>query len=595
MSKPVANGRIHRRSVLRGGSLGALGVLSASLLGCSADDADDSDASPTSTSGQSTGTGGVTPGGTLRLAISYDVNNYDPIRTNEFTANRFADFVYSKVFKFAVGEGEFASGAVEGDAISEVEQPDELTYLLRLREGMTWDERAPTSGRDLTARDVVASWEVFKDGSAYRTDLVHDLNPQAPIVSLEEIDDSTIEIKTAFPDAQLLPTMAHYLSGLWVMPEEAFSGAFDPSSESRGSGAWILEKHNPSVGFEFKRNPNWYGGPEQPYVDRINLSILTDAAQGESQFRSRNIHLGGIPQQNLLIASRELEGSRVDLSAPAANGPAIQFSSRPGSPHRDVRVRRALAMLIDRDAFIETYYELSDLQDAGLNATGYWSSPIGAGYGPYWLDPRGNDFGSAAQYLEYNVPEARKLLEAAGYPELELDYTFNAGSHYGTNWESQQEFVTSMLSAGGVRVRSRPIDYTTEFIPNWLRAKGDWDENAVCPNINGGRGDVGQWLSVFLSSAGANNQVSTHYPELDALIEAQRQEFDLDARVAKVHEVQRYCVENMVTLPYGGSVEAMSISWSGLHGPDTLFSWPGSGNPATEVYPSYWLEPALQG
>jgi peptide/nickel transport system substrate-binding protein len=467
-----------------------------------------------------------------------------------------------------------------------------------LRQGMKFDQRPPTNGRPLTAADVVASWEKFTAEAVYRTDIVNAASKTAPVLSLTATDPSTISLTLAFPDAQLLPSL-NFWGGLWILPKEAHGGGLDPKTDMRGSGPWTLEKYTPSVGFSLKKNPNYYAAPQYPLMDGVELPIISDTAQAEAQFKAKNVIWGEfnstvVPVTDILSIQSGVKDTRIDLGAPDVTGPSISFSWREGQPFKDERVRQAISMLIDRDTFIEVFYDLKNFQAAGVKMRGYWLAPYGAGYGPFWLDPKDAKFGASAKYLTYDVGEAKKLLAAAGHPNgFETTMTFVAGTTYGADWPQRAEALASMLAKGGIKASLNPIDYTSVWVPQYLRAHGDFDGMAMYPN--GARGDPGQWLFVFLHSAGANNQAGTNFPDLDALIEKQRRELDRDKRIEIFHDIQRYCTAHMVIAPQGGHTESPALSWKGLHGPDEYHPWPGNQSFGVELVPYFWTDDTLRG
>jgi len=525
------------------------------------------------------------------MAVQADVDTFDVIAAaNAKTSTAFGGFVYPRLFKFEPGDGVAASGKLTGDLISKWEHPDDLTYVLHVRQGMKWDKRAPTNGRQVNAEDVVASYKYFAAKSFYKNDLVNALSKTAAVKDIKAIDAATVEMKLAVPDAAVLAISASFLD-LWIMPAEAFNGGFDPAKESRGAGPFILTKHQPSVGFTFERNPDYYDAP-RPYVDRVEQGVIPDAAQVEAQFAAKKLHFG-VPADSVVDMNKRLSGTRIDVLEPSAGGTNIGVSLRPGSPFLDVRVRRAMNMLLDRKTIIEVFNEPQKAEAQGAKLGRYWNTPVGAGYGAFYLDPNGKGFGPSAQYLQFNKAEAKKLLDAASFPygqSIPLTFTTNS---YGREWPRLAEVVQSMLQAGGIKTVLNGIDYATGWIPNYLRAKGNFDGIGMWPN--GARGDVGQWLQTFFSSTGPNNQVGKAYPELDKMISAQQQIADFDKRVAAVHDIQRYMVENAVAIPFigVGGTEAIDLSWQGL-GNRQLRVWSG-GVPNAERTPHYWLDKGLRG
>jgi ABC-type transport system substrate-binding protein len=82
---------------------------------------------------------------------------------------------------------------------------------------------------------------------------------------------------------------------------------------------------------------------------------------------------------------------------------------------QDVRVRRALSMVIDRELWIEANYNVAAFEAEGLPMNQRWNSHYCADDLAYWLDPQGKDLGEGAAYFQFNVEEAKKLMNAAGH------------------------------------------------------------------------------------------------------------------------------------------------------------------------------------
>ncbi|MBM3139046.1 MAG: ABC transporter substrate-binding protein [Chloroflexi bacterium] len=593
--------RMGRRRLLAGTVTLGAGLAGAALVGCAGEEAEEKAAPAAGTAApagqaapaKATAVAAEQPqsGGTLRIAVQADVDTFDAIKApNAKTSSYFAGYVYPRLFKFTPGVGKPAPGTLQGDLIERWEQPDPLTYILHVRKGMKWDQRPPTSGRAVNAQDVVDSWKYFKEVSFYRGDLANDVNKAAPVKTITAVDTQTAKMELAIADAAVLAVSANFLD-LWQMPSEAYNGGFDPAKEWRGAGPFLLTQHRPSVGFTFKKNPDYYGAP-RPYVDTIESAILPDTAQLEAQFAAKNVY-HGVPEDSIVALHKQNKGTRIDLGSPTATGSNLGYDLRTGSPFLDVRVRRALNMLLDRNTIIDVMSNPKDLEGIGVKLGRYWNTPLNAGFGDFWLDPNGKDFGPAAQYLKHNVAEAKKLLAAAAFPldkEIPLTFTTNA---YGRTWPRLAEMLMSMLRDGGVKAVANGIDYATGWIPKYLRAKGEFEGLGMWPN--GSRADVGQWFQTFYSSAGANNQVGKAYPELDKMIAAQQQMTDFKQRVAAVHDLQRWMVENAIAIPMiaTNGVESVDLSWEGLRGRDYR-TWVGGGVAAAEVVPFYWLDASLR-
>jgi len=623
--------RISRRNALRGAALGSAGLAGAVLIGCGGDD----DAGVTDASGGGGGGGGSTAtataaatsapttapepksGGTFKSFSAYDIDSFDNHTSPTYKTFSMNTYTHSRLVRYKVGvDGADATGEVEGDLAESFEQTDDTTVIFKLRKGLPWDQRSPTNGRDLDSEDVIASWDRHRDGGAYRSVLANEVEPSAPIVSMEAPDANTVVMKLARPDSLTLPIMAYYLSGLWILPKEAAQGGYDPQSEVRGNGPFILDSHTPSVEFKMVKNPDWWGGPDHPRFDAIDLPIIEDVAQREAQFRAGNIYLNGPNPAAFPQIVKEVEGTELFTGPATFAGASMGYNFIPESGFTDLRVRQATSMTQDRDTFANIFLGVDDYAEVGLNLTPKWNTPVSPGYGPFYLDPKGPDFGPGALNLFHNIPEAVKLLSAAGYDDsnpFEFDLIW-PGTRYGSEWPTAMETLQSMASDAGIKINLVPIDYTTEWIlkteknseglrtgggyfRSYTQFEGPTNKSAAMMNPSGGRSTTGEWLSTFYTSGGPNNQVGHNFPELDAMVVKARGTSGFEGQVEQYHAIQRYMMENVVVQPFYPRAEGTGIKWNGLVGPGDTKAWGGTAlgnfNHINELIPGWSLAEPL--
>ena len=147
------------------------------LAACGGDDNDGGSAGTQKPAGlvsePSDTTKNATKGGVL------SVSSTDPPNSFDFTAGSgapdYSVHVYSRLMKYEVLKyPEPAVSAVVPDAATSWEtSPDGLTYTYKLRRGMKFDSRPPTNGRELTAQDVIFSWDRFAKLSSFRSTMVN--------------------------------------------------------------------------------------------------------------------------------------------------------------------------------------------------------------------------------------------------------------------------------------------------------------------------------------------------------------------------------------------------------------------------------------
>ena len=213
------------------------------------------------------------PGGVWQTSTPADVTTLDPhVNASGGGFNQLSP-VYDNLVRYDRGK-DGKDGSLIGDAADSWEfSPDGLTLTFKLRPNLKFDPRPPTNERVMTAADVKFSFERTVSKSAYAPDWVASRNPEAPVTSLSTPDDKTVVFKLAFPYLGMLQILAHN-TYLYVLPQEA-DGKFDPRSEARGTGPFMLDKWLPSQRFEFKKNPDWIEkDKKRPFLDGIQRTIV---------------------------------------------------------------------------------------------------------------------------------------------------------------------------------------------------------------------------------------------------------------------------------------------------------------------------------
>src|SRR5205807_8173842 len=100
-------------------------------------------------------------GGTLSLR-TWDPPHFDPFQTSSYKTHIALSFTHSRLLKHKAGP-QVAPGTfpVEGDLAESWTQPNDTTYVFKLRRGVRWHNKPPVNGRELTADDVVFSVNHF--------------------------------------------------------------------------------------------------------------------------------------------------------------------------------------------------------------------------------------------------------------------------------------------------------------------------------------------------------------------------------------------------------------------------------------------------
>src|SRR3989441_6349548 len=82
--------------------------------------------------------------------------HFDPLQTISYKTHIALSFTHSRLLKHKAGPSVIpGTFPIEGDLAESWRQPNETTYVFKLRKGVRWHPKPPVNGRELTADDVV--------------------------------------------------------------------------------------------------------------------------------------------------------------------------------------------------------------------------------------------------------------------------------------------------------------------------------------------------------------------------------------------------------------------------------------------------------
>jgi peptide/nickel transport system substrate-binding protein len=219
---------------------------------------------------------------------------------------------------------------------------DGRTITYRLRAGVRWQDGAP-----LTSRDVVFTWHAILDpGNPVRSRAGYDRiaridtpDPLTAIVRLRDPWAPAVDSFFAFGTAPQFVLPAHLLE------KEAHLAASAFGSAPVGDGPFRLRSWRRGERLEYDANPAYWRGA--PHAAHLEVAIVPDPSTNLTLLRSFAIDWNLVaPSQ--LAALDGTPGLRF-VTTPLALVAGIALNvTRP--PLDDVRIRRALAASIDREA-----------------------------------------------------------------------------------------------------------------------------------------------------------------------------------------------------------------------------------------------------
>jgi peptide/nickel transport system substrate-binding protein len=338
---------------------------------------------------------------------AWDPPHFDPHLTVAYKTITPNSFALSRLVRHKAGPA-IAPGTftIEGDLAESWTQPNDTTYVFKLRPGAHWHPKPPVNGREVTADDVVYSVERFRTVSG---------NPNAYMLDdvdrVEALDRQTVRFTLKRPFAWFLDMLAFPVYVPIVAREcvEKF-GDLKKAEAVVGTGPWMLDRYRPNVGMTFVRNPHYFI-PGLPYIDRVELVIDEDNASRLAAFLAGKYDLGWetpgtINRTDWLQIRDALKQRRPNLRVLEFTSSIMTHLAMRSDlkPFNDVRVRQAVALAIDRKGLIDSLLEGEGTVNGPLRAfLKDWALPI-------------DTLGEGATFYKHDPAEARRLLAAAGYP-----------------------------------------------------------------------------------------------------------------------------------------------------------------------------------
>lgn len=418
--------------------------------------------------------------GNLIAAIAGEPDQLDPQKTSSY----FSFEVLENVFDTLVEPDEnleMRPALAESWTVS----PDQLTWTFRLRDGVTWHDGSP-----FTADDVVYSYRRIIDEKLSNVDKFSAVNDvTAP-------DPSTVVVRVKEPTPNLLTNLGGFKGMAVVSRRNVESGEI--ATRPMGTGPFSFASQRSGDSITLTANPNYWGGA--PKIPGVTYRFISEPSTALSALQAGEVDwTDSIPAQRV-------EQLRNDDSIHLAVTPSNDYwyfaLNQARAPWNDVRVRRAIAYAIDRDAIVQ--------------ATSY-----GTAVANQLAIPEGNPWYVRYDQYRYDLDEAKRLLDESGVRPTALDMLVT--SEYPETVTAAQ-VVADNLAPLGISVNIRTVDMAT-----WLDEQNTGNFDMLMMGWLGNI-DPDDFYYAQHHTGGSNNAQKFSDPEVDRLLDAGRVETARDAR-----------------------------------------------------------------
>ncbi len=406
-----------------------------------------------------------------------------------------------------------------------VDPKDSKKWLFTLRKGAMFHD-----GSEFKADAVVWNLDkVLNDKSPqFDAKQAAQVKPRIPsIASYRKVDDYTVEITTKDVDALFLYQLPWFLISSPAQFEKVGKDWNKFASQPSGTGPFKLEKLVPRERAELVKYAGYWDKTRLAKTDRIVLIPIPDALTRSNALLNGQVDLIETPPPDVLP---QLTGAGFKLVKNVT--PHVwpyHFSTYPGSPWSDIRVRKAANLAIDRDGVVKLMNGLATPAVGQLDATSPW-------------------FGKPTFKLKYDVAAAKALMTAAGYSQakpLKAKIIIAQGGTGQMLSLPMNEYVQQSLAEVGIQLEFEVVELENLYLHWRSGAKADMNAGKGISGINLAyvTADPFYGITRFIDSRyiapNGVNWGGYNNPKIDASLDKIRTSFDpkvQDALLAGIHQ-----------------------------------------------------------
>jgi peptide/nickel transport system substrate-binding protein len=455
------------------------------------------------------------PGGVLKVGMQSDPGGLDAVLLSATALWHVVEHIYNRLTVIKP-DLSVAPELAETIDISE----DGLTYTFKLHSGVKFH-----NGRDLVADDVVYSFKRLVDPAI--------ASPSAdPLASMADItapDASTAVITLKAPDASFLSGIAN--QACVIVPKEVVEENGDLSQVAVGTGPFMFKEYVPNTSITLEKNANyWEVG--LPLLDGLELIIAS-----EDTSRTTAVVTGTVDMIEY-APLRDIEILQQDSSLTLAgdsntNIRYLGFNLK-REPFNDVKVRKAISMVIDREAVL------------GPAVFGH-GTPVQTIWPPdHWAALPGD-------IPPVDIEGAKALLAEAGHPDG-FKTTITSWAAY-SFLNAAAVVIQEQLKQIGIEAELSLLETATMIQDVHTPGQENYD---MAVTGTSGHIDPHELITVFQTGAG-NNTTGYSNPKVDELIEQGHTITDQAARAEIYHQIQQIILEDLpwISLFVANQYEAM--------------------------------------
>ncbi len=400
---------------------------------------------------------------------------------------------------------------------------DKTALVFRLRTGVKWHDGTP-----FTAKDVKCTWDMLAGRSSEKLRVNPRKSWYRNLAEVTVNGDNEVTFHLQRPQPSLLALLASGASP--VYPCHVSPGQM--RQHPIGTGPFKFVEFKPNETIKVARNPD-YWKPGRPYLDGIEYSIIPNVSTQMLAFAAGKFDMTfpfGVPIPLLKDVKSQVPQAICELVLD--NGSRTMIVNRAVPPFDNADLRRAMALSLDRKAFV-------DILTEGQGVIGGAMLPPPEGV---WGMPRDmlTTVPAYAADVQSTRNQARALMEKLGYG-LAKRLAVTVSTRNVPAYRESAVLMIDQLKEIYIDGQLEPIE-TANWFPKVIRR----DYTVGFTITETALDDPDQmYYENYVCGAGRNY---TGYcnPEFDKLVDRQSIEADTAKRRELVWQIERMLADELV-------------------------------------------------
>lgn len=398
------------------------------------------------------------------------------------------------------------------------------TYTFTLRQDAKW-----SNGDPVTAGDFVYAWRRAVDPATaspygWYLELTEMVNAAAILagemapteLGVKAVDDYTLEVELNTP-LPYFPAMTTYatLFPTHQATVEAHGADWTAPENMVSNGAYTLEEMVLNEFHTRVKNP-MYWDADNVIIEKVTGLVINDVNTALTRYKAGELdHLEPLPAGQFPSLKAELPDEATSVPRLCSYYYAFNFTDSANPALKDVRVRQALSMAIDRDVIVDQVLQ------GGQTAAYNFTHPATAGFEMPEIV-----YGTLTQ-VERDA-EAKRLMAEAGVEDLTLKLIYNTS-------ESHKQ-IANVVS----QMWRQKLGVTTELAnfewKTYLEIRGNQEFDVARSAWCGDYNEASTFLDLVTTTHGANDGKYSN-AEVDALMASSKTAEDPQDNYTQVEQI----------------------------------------------------------